>query len=91
MNGVIEKMAIDNGLSAEQANAAYKAIVNHLLNNIPELESVVDSIFTETEAAELHKEINKLINLLQFRGMSHVKKFPMPVQTHRFGLLNELF
>lgn len=90
MQRIIEKISIDHGLSDEQASGAYTTIVNHLISNIPELEKIVDTVFAEPEQPDLNKEIYKLVNLLQFRGMEHLKNRPMPAETHRFSLNNEL-
>jgi hypothetical protein len=91
MYKINEKIACDNGLSSEQAECAYKAIVSHLLNKVPELENIIDTVFTDTEPENLRKEINKLINLLQYRVMEHLKNIPMPELTYRFRINNVLF
>lgn len=91
MYQIIEKIAIDSGLSSGEARYAYTAIINHLLKEVPELKNVIDSVFAGSEPATLHKEINKMVTLLQYRGMEHLKNINMPEQSYyRFRLNNEL-
>ena len=90
MHQIIEKIASDSGLSCQPAHCAYTAIISQLLNNVPELESFIDRAFASPEPESLRKEINKLANLLQYRGMEHFKNFSMPENTYRFRLHNEL-
>jgi len=91
MYQIIEKIAADSGLSSGQARYAYSEIVNHLLKEVPELKNVIDTVFAGSEPAILQKEINKLVNLLQYRGMEHLRKINIPEQSYyRFRLNNEL-
>lgn len=91
MYQIIEKIASDNGLSSGQASCAYSEIINHLLREVPEMKNVIDSVFAGSGPSILNKEINKMVNLLQYRGMEHLKNISMPEQSYyRFRLNNEL-
>ena len=92
MYHIVERIATDNGLTPEQAEHAYSAIVSQLLTDVPELENIIDQVFGGVEPEKLQQEIIKLIHQLQYRGHEYLKHMKIPEQTYfRVPLRNELF
>lgn len=81
MYAIVEKMTEELGLTLEQTEGVFTAVINQLLTKVPELARLIDNVFTEAESEKLNYEVNKVIFLFQQRKMKAFVGWTMPQET----------
>ena len=83
MYSIINKMAEEIDLSMEQADYAFSAVITQLLNKVPQLEQLIDSVFSDADSEKISHEVDKVMFLFQQQKNKNFIGWSMPELTMR--------
>ena len=78
---IIDQLAVESGVSPDDANYVFTVISDHLVNRIPALKQVMEDVFADAGDDKLREHINTMIILLQQHSIEEYKTWQMPLQS----------
>jgi hypothetical protein len=81
MYPIIEQMAEELDLSEKQACCAFTIVIARVLMKVPQLEQLMDSIFSNADPEEVSNEIDKMMFRFQQHKMEIFLSWTMPEET----------
>ncbi len=79
MQQVLEQIALNNGISSEDAGNLFAAFTSVITDKLPQLKQLIDDVIENADADLLQQHINRTVTQFQLQESDKYKTWIMPV------------